>query len=95
MVKLEILIMRKIIIVFLLSSISVNAQLDSNPFVSSTKKITENSLNNSKWINYPTSISSSTYWVFDLKSEEITDYSQFSNGQYPESDRFNKITGAT
>ena len=46
MVKLEILNMKKIIIVFFLFSMSVNAQLDSNPFVSSTKKITENSLLN-------------------------------------------------
>jgi hypothetical protein len=46
MVKLEILIMKNLIIVFLFSCISMNAQLDSNPFISSTKKITENSLLN-------------------------------------------------
>ena len=49
MVKLEILNMKKIIIVLFLVSISVNAQLDSNPFILNTEKITESSLDDTYW----------------------------------------------
>ena len=82
MVKLEILIMRKIIIVFLLSSISVNAQLDSNPFVSSTKKITENSLTNVVWYTVKSAISESEM-KYEFKKTSITDYDVFGSGYVP------------
>ena len=82
MVKLEILIMRKIIIVFLLISTSVNAQLDSNPFVSSTKKITENSLTNVVWYTVKDYISQSQT-KYEFKKDLIIDYDVFGSGLVP------------
>ena len=74
--------MRKIIIVFLLSSIAVNAQLDSNPFISSTKKITENSLTNGIWYEVKNYISQSER-KYEFKKELITNYDDFGSGLVP------------
>ena len=82
MVKLEILNMKKIIIVFFLFSMSVNAQLDSNPFVSSTKKITENSLTNVVWYKVKSTISKSEM-KYEFKKISITDYDVFGSGYVP------------
>ena len=84
MVKLEILIMKKIIIVLFLSSISVNAQLDSNPFISSTKKITENSLTNVVWYTVKSTISEYQP-TYEFKKNLITDYDVFGEGLVPSS----------
>ena len=84
---LEILIMKNLIIVLLFSSISMNAQLDTNPFISNTEKITAFSLEGTQWYNVPTSLSSGTTY-FQFFSDVIQDYSEFSSGYAPESAKY-------
>jgi hypothetical protein len=89
MVKLEILNMKKIIIVLFLVSISVNAQLDSNPFILNTEKITESSLDDTYWYEVKKKLSSSQGFFF-LDKEIITNYSEFTNGAVPSIKLHNK-----
>ena len=91
--------MRKIvallfILLLLFSSISMNAQLDSNPFISNTEKITAFSLEGTKWVIVPTSLSSGTTY-FNFQSEVIQDYSEFSRGYSPKSAKYGNKKLAT
>ena len=79
--------MKNLIIVFLFSSIYMNAQLDTNPFISNTEKITAFSLEDTQWFIVPTSLGSGTY-TFSFQSEVIKDYSEFSEGYAPESAKY-------
>ena len=76
--------MKKLLLILflLLSSIAVNAQLDSNPFISSTKKITENSLTNGIWYEVKNYISQSER-KYEFKKEIITNYDRFGSGLVP------------